>query len=319
MHDDEALAVELGVRPDPTAASHAAAVLRRQGVLLLREAIADPLLGDLRAMVREWHERFLAGDVENYSLGEETATIVPDLWGDAFDKPRHQQSFRKWNVAGLDSRIVPLVDRSPLYDVLYAFVGPDLMVTKTQMIVVPGGCVDSPYLHTDAGSMADVVESMDASPVMVSAQLFLSDLPHDDMGNFTCVPASHTRRFPWAPENEYRSQLASTPLGRSIPAGLRRQVRVGAGDVVLFSHALWHGVSSNCSTTDRLSIIASYAKTFVRPYDYEQTPLPVREVGTRRQRLLFGDLGGWAWRPGCYYHMPQDYLECLRPGPPSAS
>ncbi len=133
------------------------------------------------------------------------------------------------------------------------------------------------------------------------------------MGNFTCVPGSHAQRFPWDPQNTYRSQLESGPLGCAIPADVRYQARVAAGDIVLFCHALWHGVSANRSTTDRVSVIVSYAKTFVRPYDYERTPAPVLEWGTPRQRLLFGALGGWAWRPGCYYHLPPDYLETLLP------
>lgn len=294
------------------AIARAVEALRLDGVVLLQQAIANPLLGDLQAMVDEWYSRFLAGNVQNYSLGDETATIVPELWADAFTKPRDVQSFRKWNVAALDHRIVPLVDSTPLYDVVYSFIGPDLMVTKTQMIVVPTHCRDSPYLHTDAGSMSDVIESMDASPLMVSAQLFLSDLPAKDMGNFTCVPGSHTKRFPWDNDNPDRSQLVTSPLGCSVPIEQRHQVLVRGGDIVLFSHALWHGVSVNKSFHDRKSVILSYAKSFVRPYDYEHIPQPVLERGSLRQRLLFGDLGGWAWRPGCYYHIPRDYLDALR-------
>lgn len=287
--------------------------LREDGVVVLRQAVRQPLLGQLQEMVSEWHTRFLDGKVQNYSLGEETATIIPDLWQDAFTEPREQQGFRKWNIAGLDSRILPLVDVFPLYDVAHSFIGPDLMVTKTQMIVIPSGCLDSPFLHTDAGSMADIVESMTASPLMVSAQIFLSDLPEPGMGNFTCVPGSHRERFPWSPDNPMRSQLATTPLGTSIPTGIRRQLLVEAGDIAIFLHSLWHGVTTNHSTADRQSVILSYAKSFVRPYDYETTPRPVLDLGTRRQRLLFGDLGEWSWRPGCFYHLPDNYLNDLLP------
>lgn len=70
----------------------------------------------------------------------------------------------------------------------------------------------------------------------------------------------------------------------------------------MFLHSLWHGVSPNDSPSERKSIIYSYARSFVRAYAYEQAPLLVVENGTERQRRLLGDLGGWAYRPGCFYH-----------------
>jgi hypothetical protein len=288
--------------------------LRSDGVVILRRAVDPALLANLNGMVSDWHNQFLAGEVHNYSLGEETATRIPDIWQDAFTEPRDLQGFRKWNIAGMDRRIIPLVDRDPLYSVVHGFIGPDLSVTKTQMIVLPPNCLDSPFLHTDAGALADIVESMDASPVMVSAQLFLTDLPRPGMGNFTCVPGSHQKRYPWSPGNPTRSQLGG-PLDQDIPMDIRRQVLVQAGDIAVFIHSLWHGVTTNASPDPRRSVILSYAKPFVRPYDYESTPDVVLEHGTPRQRLLFGALGSWAWRPGCFYHYPEDYLKTLAPDP----
>ena len=210
--------------------------LRRDGVVILRRAVDPSTVARLQDMVEDWHSRFLAGQVENYSLGEE--------------------------------------------------------VTKTRMIVLPPDCLDSPFLHTDAESLADIVENPDASPVMVSAQVFLSDLPTPGMGNFTCVPGSHRQRYPWSPDNPTRSQLGG-PLGQDIPMDIRRQVLANAGDAVVFIHSLWHGATSNTSPSPRRSVIVAYAKPFVRPYGYERTPQLVLDHGTRRQRLLFGDLGGW--------------------------
>jgi hypothetical protein len=290
----------------------AAESLRSDGVVILRRAVDPALLTSVSDMVIDWYRRFLNDEIHNYSLGEETATRIPDIWQDAFTEPRELQGFRKWNIAGMDSRIIPLVDCDPLYSVVHDFIGPDLSVTKTQMLVLPSGCLDSPFLHTDAGSLADVVESMDASPVMVSAQVFLTDLPNPDMGNFTCVPGSHKKRYPWSPDNPNRSQLGG-PLGQEIPREIRRQITVRAGDIAVFIHSLWHGATSNTSAQARRSVILSFAKSFVRPYDYESTPELVLRHGTPRQRLLFGDLGGWSYRPGCFYHYPDDYLKMLAP------
>ena len=236
------------------------------------------------------------------------------MWEDTYTKPRELQSLRKWNAVGLDARFIPLVDASPHYELMVALFGTQLTVTKTQFLVVPSGCIESPYLHTDAGSMADVIPTEDSAPVMCSIQFFLTDLDQPMMGNFTCVPGSHRIRFPWEDDNEEHSQIrVGRPQGGDIPQDDRVQVQVRAGDAAVFLHSLWHGVSANESPSDRKSIIYSYARSFVRAYDYEQPPPLVTQHGTERQRRLFGDLGGWAYRPGCFYHFSDTIRATLAP------
>lgn len=152
------------------------------------------------------------------------------MWEDTYTKPRELQSLRKWNAVGLDARFIPLVDASPHYEFMVALFGTQLTVTKTQFLAVPSGCIESPYLHTDAGSMADVIPTEDSAPVMCSIQFFLTDLDQPMMGNFTCVPGSHRIRFPWEDDNEEHSQIrVGRPQGgtshrttesrsRSVPA-----------------------------------------------------------------------------------------------------
>lgn len=288
-------------------------MLAESGIVVVRGGLSPRQRAELRDIVDEWYRRFLDEEVSNYSLDEETATVVPDIWETVLRLPRKVQAFRKWNIAGLDRRFVGVVDRSPFYDIAWRFLGPDLMVTKTQMVVVPPDCAEEPYLHTDAGSLAAVIPARGGTPVMCSAQIFLSDLPVTDMGNFTCVPGSHVEPFPWEKNNTERSQLRGVAQGGGIDSARRTQIVARAGDVAIFTHSLWHGVSRNVSGTARYSLILSYAKSFVRPYDYETTPGPVLEVGTPRQRRLFGVLDGWAWRPGCVYHLPENHYAAVLP------
>ena len=298
-----------------SAALHA---LRRDGVIILRGALFPEDVEHFRDVVSEYHRQFLSGEIQNYSLDNETATELPDVWEDTYTKPRELQSLRKWNAAGLDVRFTPLVDGSPHYELMVALLGTQLTVTKTQFLVVPSGCIESPYLHTDAGSMADVIPSEDSAPIMCSIQFFLTDLTEPMMGNFTCVPGSHRLRFPWEDDNEQHSQIrVGRPQGGDVPQDQRVQVQVSAGDAVVFLHSLWHGVSANESPMDRKSIIYSYARSFVRAYDYEQPPPLVVEHGTERQRRLFGDLGGWAYRPGCFYHYSDSIRATLACDPAS--
>jgi len=298
----------------PELVQRAVATLRTDGVVILRGLLDPATVERFAGIIDDWHARFLAGEIQNYSLDDETATEMPDMWVRATAAPRPLQSLRKWNAVGLDASFLDLVDGPGHYDVMTALLGSDLAVTKTQFLVVPADCVESPYLHTDAGSMADVVPSRDSAPVMCSIQFFLSPLTEESMGNFTCVPGSHLHQFPWTSDNPEHTQLrVAAPQGQDIDESARVQVCVEPGDAALFLHSLWHGVAENTSRTHRRSMIFSYARSFVRPYDYETTPATVLEAGTERQRRLFGDLGGWSFRPGCFYHYSDGIRATLRP------
>ncbi|MEV6235076.1 phytanoyl-CoA dioxygenase family protein [Saccharopolyspora shandongensis] len=289
----------------PELIPEALSALHRDGAVVISGALAPETVNKLSRAIGVWHEKFLRGEIQNYSLDDETATDFPDAWAGAFTTPPASQTLRKWNAVQLEPSLLDLVDAAPHYELMVALFGAQLSVTKTQFIVVPSSCLETPYLHTDAGSMADIVLSPDSAPLMCSIQFFLTPLKTENMGNFTCVPRSHRTAFPWPEDDEGQHsqiRIGKPPLGQDIDAARRFQVRVDSGDAVIFFHSLWHGVSSNNSATDRRSIIFSYAKSFVRPYDYVETPDVVRERGSERQRLLFSDLGSWSFRPGCNYH-----------------
>lgn len=281
----------------------AVSALRNSGIVLVRRALDPDRVAEYQSIVGNWHERFLNGEIQNYSLDDETATELPDVWRSTYEVPRDLQSLRKWNAVGIDGRFLDLVDRGVHYDIMVGLLGTQMSVTKTQFLVVPSKCVEAAYLHTDAGSMSDIFLGTGSEPIMCSVQFFLTPLNEPNMGNFTCVPGTHVQRFPWPEDNDDHSQIRlNKPLGGDIPADARLQVIAEPGDAVFFQHSLWHGVSDNTSAADRRSIIYSYARSFVRPYDYDVTPQTVLENGTERQRRLFGDLGAWAFRPGCNYH-----------------
>jgi hypothetical protein len=297
---------------DDDVVASATEALRDSGVVLIRNVLDAKSVAHYQNIVGEWHRRFLDGEIQNYSLDDETATELPDVWQSTFELPRDVQSLRKWNAVGLDGRFLDLVDGAVHYDIMLRLLGTQISLTKTQFLVVPSGCVESAYLHTDAGSMSDIFLGVGSEPIMCSVQFFLTPLASTEMGNFTCVPGSHVKRFPWPDDNAEHSQIrVGQPLGGEIPSSVRAQVIAQPGDAVFFLHSLWHGVSDNTSETDRRSIIYSYARSFVRPYDYEDVPLAVLKAGSERQRRLFGDLGGWAFRPGCNYHYSDGIRQAL--------
>lgn len=279
------------------------------GLMLVRQALSRELLQELLDAVDALYTRFLAGSIRNWSLGTETATTLPGLWEKLLRLPRHEQSFRRWNVAADGAPFRKMIDYEPILAKVVGLISPDIQLFKSQLIVVPPAVREEPYLHTDSGTLGRVRNANASQPLMLSVQYFLTPLLDESMGNFTYVPGSHRLDFPIDPDNLAGRQSDGYVQGRHIEG--RVQLRVDAGDTVIFPHSLWHGVSANTSHTARKTLIYSYSLSCLRPYDYESAAPELLAVCTPRQRRLLGDLGGWAWRPGCHHHPPPDQHEAL--------
>ena len=82
-----------------------------------------------------------------------------------------------------------------------------------------------------------------------------------------------------------------------------------AGDVYLFTHALWHGPAKNLSGKSRKVLLYNYCQLWVRCYDFNGIP-DISQQCTARQRRLLGDLG-YDFRPGSYFYVPKDQAEVI--------
>ena len=84
------------------------------------------------------------------------------------------------------------------------------------------------------------------------------------------------------------------------------QLLAKAGDVAIFTNALWHGAIKNVSKIDRKSLIFGYNQMFLRPYDYDTASKDLLATCTKRQRRLLGDVG--TLKPQAHYYAPQDQV-----------
>lgn len=262
-------------------------------------------------LVNSMHNQFLSGTLNNFSIGEETATTIPDLWTRLIASPRETQTFKKWNIVALEAGFIDLIDLEPVFSMVLQLMGSNIQVFRSEIIVVPSGVTEPAYLHTDSGTLGQCFADPRFPPLMASVQYFLTDLSEDNCGNFTYVPGTHRTPFPMEEDNPTGNQVGGFIQGKGIDG--RVQVRAKAGDAVVFPHSLWHGASGNRATASRKSIIIGYCQNFVRPYDYvEQTQETLKACKTPRQRRLLGDLGGWAYRPGCQHHPAPDHETLMR-------
>ena len=282
-----------------------------QGLIVIPGALPPSHVEALKTSILGMYDQFVSGRISNYSLDTETATQMPDLWHKLLAHPRNQQTFKRWNVVADGPEFIELVDHKPVFDLILDIMGTSIQVARAQMIVIPQGVREAAFLHTDSGTLGQSFSAPGCAPLMVSVQYFLTDLDGEDEGNFAYVPGSQHTPFPAEEGNPSGNQTSGFTQGVNLPG--RTQVKIRAGDAVVFPHSLWHGASLNNGSKARLSLIYGYSQLFVRPYDYVAQPDDVLEqCRNSRQRRLLGDFGTWAWRPGCLHHPAPDQEQVIR-------
>ena len=162
-----------------------------------------------------------------------------------------------------------------------------------EAIVRPPNPDDKGYIHTDGGQALRHIRVSETSwPLQLKVQYFLTDLPKPGSGNFTLFPGSHLRPYP----------EGDNPVNASTPGAV--QLCAEAGDAVVFTHSLWHGVSTNHSRRARKSLIYCYSQMCFRTFDFNGHAPDLLDRCTPRQRRLLGDLNQ-EWRPAPISTVPK--------------
>jgi hypothetical protein len=192
---------------------------------------------------------------------------------------------------------IDLIDRTPIFDYVVDLMGPNILLSMTQAIVRPPREEFPGYTHTDGGeSLRRIRVDASCPPIALKAMYLLSDVTEEDSSNLTVFPGSHTRQIPDEGEISPYSPGAVQLMG-------------SAGDVYLFTHALWHGPAKNFSGRSRKILLYNYCQLWVRCYDFNDIP-DISQQCTPRQRRLLGDLG-YDFRPGSYFYVPKDQAEVI--------
>jgi ectoine hydroxylase-related dioxygenase (phytanoyl-CoA dioxygenase family) len=159
--------------------------------------------------------------------------------------------------------------------------------------------------HTDGGQYLQRLRlTAESTSLQVKAQVFLTDVSEPDCGNFLLVPGSHLR-VPKTTDFMCNIDELNEPLMRGELPDEAVVVKARRGDVLIFPHALWHGVMANKKRV-RKTFIFRYGQMWHRPYDYAVQPLDVLERMSPRLRHMFGDFNG----TGLPAH-PSDYYKPL--------
>jgi ectoine hydroxylase-related dioxygenase (phytanoyl-CoA dioxygenase family) len=198
------------------------------------------------------------------------------------------------NIVDESAAFRSLIDHRYTFNLIVALLGPFIQLGMAQAHVRATNLRFGGYIHTDGGVMNRVRMVRGGVPLQLKVEYFLTDLLQSNSGNFVCVPGTH------------RTPL---PEGRAVSVRSRGavQLRVRAGDAVVFDSALWHGAAPNRRRAERKSLIYGYQQMFLRPYDYDVPSQVLLTRCTPRQRRLVGDLGSGA-QPWNHYYPPTDHV-----------
>jgi len=258
------------------------------------------------AQRRQW-ERLGYLVVEDVLAAAETAVLLDAVDAVTARSPAFIEqgngaahAFKVVNAVAQTDALDPLTDHPRVFPLLLELLGPYLQVLGTEIFLrTPGGGSDPivPW-HTDGGPTLGTFLPRRGNPALqLKVQFFLTDLTEAGHGNFMLVPGSHRVALP-----AERRETTATPPGAV-------QLRVRAGDAVIFPWSLWHAVAPNHGTATRRSVTLRYGQLWSRPYDYERLPAETLARMTPRRRRLFGDLGP-APDPVAFYY--PDEAEQLR-------
>lgn len=224
--------------------------------------------------------------IGHYSVLDHAKNLDPDGFMD------------RRELLGYGSTFIDLIDKAPEFDYLVDLMGPNIMLSMTQAIVRPPSDKFPGYTHTDGGESLRLTRvAAEAQPMAVKIMYILTDTLEEDSGNLTVFPGSHVHQIPF-------QDRAMTPYSRGAV-----QLKAMAGDVVIFTHSLWHGPSKNLSQDARKLLLYNYCQMWVRTYDSPVSEQILQQCSARQRRLC-GDLG-YDFRPGSYFYVPKDQEQVI--------
>lgn len=185
--------------------------------------------------------------------------------------------FCRYNLIHYGDEFIPFIDHPNIYPYLEKLLGKHFHLVLSGTVVRPPDVNDDGFIHTDGGyDMSQIpMDPQSLRPVQMSALFFLTDILEENSGNFCVLPGTHILPFP-------EDGIVSKHMLET-----KRQLKVQAGDVILFPHCLWHGAAANESEKSRKILIHAYSPYWVKPFDYIYAqPSLLRKCSERQQRLL---------------------------------
>ena len=181
--------------------------------------------------------------------------------------------FTPWSgVAHLDPVLTELIDHPRHIGYAYDLYGELLKLHNSQFFLRPPGPSNTKW-HNDGARAVPYSVYAPTLPLQLKVAYWLTDLPHEQMGNLVVAPGSHkSQHF-----DAYTKEV-------EVPG--QRAVCVPAGTMMLMNGNLFHTVQENRSEVTRINIFYTYCPSWVCEADRYRCDDAWLATLTREQRIL---------------------------------
>ena len=213
-------------------------------------------------------------DVERYR-----ATAEKCLAGLRYD-PAHTNKIE--NIVRVHDDFRDLIDHDRHVGYPYDIFGDQTRLAQSDLFVRPPGSVVNQW-HVDGPRAVPFRVFAPILPLKLRVGYWLTDLPHEHMGNMVYLPGSHDGGYEGAHQ------------GTGDVAG-QRVLTCSAGSVTVFHASIWHRIQANESDRVRVNIFLSYIPSWINGYFFQdeewadtltrEQRIIVRPYGTDQERLI---------------------------------
>ena len=226
-------------------------------------------------------------------------------------------SYKVQQIFRYDDTLDFLIDHSDYFTLVRELMGDHVQLMGTEIFVRGTARNIITGFHTDLGLGMQALASELGRPFLqVKMQLFLTSLEKENMGNFIVIPGSHLRNAPASDDHCFLKDMNAEISETGNLPNEAIQILAEPGDVVFFTHNLWHAVAPNRSDRTRLSISLRYGQLCLRPLERFDPVLDERgdRLSPRQRRLLcdFGTISPSPYKPTQQDNIMQAAQETLK-------
>lgn len=206
-------------------------------------------------------------DVERYrAAGLECAAAL------TYD-PAHTNKVE--NIVAAHETFRDVIDHDRHIGYPYDLFGDQLKLAQSDLFIRPPGSVVNQW-HVDGARALPFRVFSPVLPLKLRVGYWLTDLPHEDMGNMVYLPGSHAADY--AQEHKGTADLPG-----------QRVLTCRAGAMTIFHANIWHRIQANESDRTRINLFLSYTPSWLNGYYFQDE----RWAGTltREQRIIIRAYG----------------------------
>ncbi|MGF1453031.1 MAG: phytanoyl-CoA dioxygenase family protein [Opitutales bacterium] len=177
------------------------------------------------------------------------------------------------NFVELDPVFSELIDHPRHIGYAYDIFGELTKLHESQIFCRPGGQREYNKWHPDGGRALPYGVFSPRLPLCIKIGYWLTDLPHEMMGNFVGIPGSHRTQY-----------CDGYDTHETMPGQMVLQVP--RGTMTIMNSNLWHMVQPNQSDVTRLNFFLAYCPSWITPSDRFHSDPEWLQTLNREQRIL---------------------------------